>query len=250
MCFEGMSHANLTTSPHWEGGCHWKEKSQPFARQVGCFLMIFTVWQALVILISRGLLIPGMKCSIFLVVTNVDQCQEHPNDVQMLHPSHSSKHSASGHPHSWLATSGLEPSQSSTTAWFDRGGTVELRAVSGWETQIFILKISENHLYTGGWNAEFLANSRSISSAVGFFAAPSGFTPYNAIQAWGVIALDGVGWCRPWAGLWTVNHRNLLKPPAATKQNGLIRPWITLGRLQIHHQIKRNWGTTRHQRSS
>ena len=107
MCFEGMSHANLTTSPHWEGGCHWKEKSQPFARQVGCFLMIFTVWQALVILI-RGLLIPGMKCSIFLVVTNVDQCQEHPNDVQMLHPSHSSKHSASGHPHSWLATSGLD----------------------------------------------------------------------------------------------------------------------------------------------
>ena len=108
MCFEGMSHANLTTSPHWEGGCHWKEKSQPFARQVGCFLMIFTVWQALVILIRRGLLIPGMKCSIFLGVTNVDRRQEHPNDVQMLHPSHSSKHSASGHPHSWLATSGLD----------------------------------------------------------------------------------------------------------------------------------------------
>ena len=28
---------NLTISPHWEGGCDWKEKSRPIGRQVGCF---------------------------------------------------------------------------------------------------------------------------------------------------------------------------------------------------------------------
>jgi hypothetical protein len=34
---KGCPMPNLTISPHWEGDCHWKEKSRPIGRQVGYF---------------------------------------------------------------------------------------------------------------------------------------------------------------------------------------------------------------------
>ena len=65
---------NLAISPHWEGGCHWKEKSGPIGRQVGCccFLMYERHWKALVynwwgLLPSRGVVI-AMNLALFIFV--------------------------------------------------------------------------------------------------------------------------------------------------------------------------------------